>query len=460
MKDREKRKKLLFYAVVALSFFTIWIYNILTPQLSDDLVYQDVVREGTRFLDIFRQEYIQYMNWTGRSVNHIILRTFLWGDKWVFDLCNSLVFVGLLLLMYAQVERRGKYNSFLYLFLTLLVWMGGVDFGQTVLWETGACNYLWGTAIILGAVTLYRSRLERYEREGTDRRGPLWTLLLFFTGVAAGWCNENTSGGGLLLMLSFLAMYLYRNKKERKGLRPWMVSAPLGMLTGFCFMVFAPGNAVRSAMKGEEGHAGLLGLAARLLKIVLAVKEEFLLLILFFIVLLAVAWAQKLTAERMVNTVRFALVSLATSFALLLAPDTQARAHFGAGIFLLIALAQCFLDVEERETVYAAAKRALVGCLCFLMVFTYVEEGANLMRIQREVEERDAYIWAERNADEEHVTAPMLRPDWRSPYSFAYDCDITQDSEYWVNQAYAQHYLLFSLTGAPREEWEAERAAK
>ncbi len=454
MKQKQYGRKILFWGLVAVSFVTILVYNVLTPQLSDDLLYQDAVRSGSSFFSIFQQEYIQYMNWTGRSVNHIILRSFLWGDKWLFNICNSLVFVGLLLLMYDQIQRKKKHDWFLYCLLLLLVWMAGVDFGQTVLWETGACNYLWGTVIILGHVTLYRRRLERYGRLETEQKSLGWAVLLFFTGLIAGWCNENTSGGGLLLLLSFLIPFRLDKRTKRLPGKAWMYSAPAGMLTGFAFMVLAPGNSVRSAMKEETAHSGLLGLAARSLKIVLAVKEQFFLCIVLLLILLCLAQAQKIGKERLMNTLRFTLVALATSFALLLAPETQDRAHFGAGIFLLIAIVQCFADLEEKEAVVAAAKRSFVAILGFIMIFTYVEEGANLMRIKREVDERDAYIWQQREMDKEEVTAPLLRPDWQTPYSYAYGCDIKEDRDYWINQAFAQHYLLFYLDGVPREEWD------
>lgn len=36
----------------------------------------------------------------------------------------------------------------------------------------------------------------------------------FFFGVLAGWCNENTSGGGLLLVIMFALNFWWMEKKE------------------------------------------------------------------------------------------------------------------------------------------------------------------------------------------------------------------------------------------------------
>ncbi|WP_320911860.1 DUF6056 family protein, partial [Eisenbergiella porci] len=95
-------------------------------------------------------------------------------------------------------------------------------------------------------------------------------------GVLAGWCNENSSGGGLLMVLLCLGFYLYEQKKNNAGsgrlLKPWMVTGLIGQAVGLAFMVLAPGNAVRAAAREEE-HSGLLGYMARFQKITLAVRE-------------------------------------------------------------------------------------------------------------------------------------------------------------------------------------------
>ena len=150
----EKRRRVTFGAAVLLAFTAILIFNIFTPYMTDDLSYKTTVLEADSFLDLIKQEYEQYMTWTGRSVGHMILRLFLGGSKAVFNIFNSLIFTLLTLLIYWNIEHKKRYDATLFILVNLLLWLFGVMFSQTVLWETGACNYLWGITIIMFHVTL------------------------------------------------------------------------------------------------------------------------------------------------------------------------------------------------------------------------------------------------------------------------------------------------------------------
>lgn len=482
IKYKEKRSRLFFGLTVFAAFVLIFIFNVLTPMMTDDLFYSRTVSEASSIRDLFAQEYTQYMTWTGRSVCHMILRFFLLTDKMVFNVANSVVFVLLTLLIYWNVEHKRKYDTPVYLLINLLLWMFGVVFRQTVLWETGACNYLWGSAIIMSFVTLYRYGLKREsaswkrddKKEGSSapKRGcslnrgnglkhpVLWAVFLPVLGVLAGWCNENSSGGGLLMVLLCLGFYLYEQKKNNAGsgwaLKPWMVTGLIGQAVGLAFMVLAPGNAVRAAAREEE-HSGLLGYMARFQKITLAVRENFLILLIIGLLLFIIVYYQKKSWKALWacsrNGILWSFVFLATCYALVMTAEPQARAYFGAGVFLTIAVVQFFVDVEEREAVFASLKTGMISVMLLVMFFTYMDSGANLARIYREYNERDVYLTQKAEEGVTDVTVPMLRPDFETKYSDGYNSDIQEDPGYWVNVAYASYYGFNSVSGVPREEW-------
>ena len=482
LRDREAGRRLTFRLMVLAAFVLIFIFNVLTPMMTDDLFYSRTVSEASSIGDLFAQEYTQYMTWTGRSVCHMILRFFLLTDKMVFNVANSVVFVLLTLLIYWNVEHKRKYDTPVYLLINLLLWMFGVVFRQTVLWETGACNYLWGSAIIMSFVTLYRYGLKREsaswkrdeKKEGSSapKRGcslnrgnglkhpVLWAVFLPVLGVLAGWCNENSSGGGLLMVLLCLGFYLYEQKKNNAGsgqlLKPWMVTGLIGQAVGLAFMVLAPGNAVRAAAREEE-HSGLLGYMARFQKITLAVRENFLILLIIGLLLFIIVYYQKKSWKALWaysrNGILWSFVFLATCYALVMTAEPQARAYFGAGVFLTIAVVQFFVDVEEREAIFASLKTGMISVMLLVMFFTYMDSGANLARIYREYNERDVYLTQKAEEGVTDVTVPMLRPDFETKYSDGYNSDIQEDPGYWVNVAYASYYGFNSVSGVPREEW-------
>ena len=443
----EKGRKYLFIGLIVLSFLLILIYNALTPMMSDDLTYAENVA-GANFRDLIRKEKYQYKHWTGRSVSHMLLRLFLLGDKWFFNICNSLAFVVLSLFMYDNVERKKKYDTFVYLLIHLFLWIFAVSFEQTVLWETGACNYLWGSMIIMGYLTALRRCMKAdYCGNAQIAAG----VGLFLLGVLSGWCNENTSGGCILLAGIWIGLYAWKKKR----VRIWMVSGLAGNLTGFLFMILAPGNAVRASYITEE-HTGLMALVSRWQKCNLAVREHFFVLISIAMVVFILARLQKAAWQKSLNMLLYFFVFAATCYALVLAPEPMGRAYFGAGIFLMSSCIQGIVDVMDADLYLKAVKYGAAAVLALSFLFDYMECGAQLMRVYRESEERFHYIEEQRASGNMDITVPLLPPDFRNKYSDAYNSDLSaEDSSYWINVAYAAYFHVDSISAVPREEWDA-----
>ena len=82
-----------------------------------------------------------------------------------------------------------------------------------------------------------------------------------------------------------------------------------------------------------------------------------------------------------------------------------------------------------------------------------MSRGANLARIKREFDEREAYYIKMVEEDKLWISAPKLRPDWQSVYSMAYDSDISEDKDNWLNLSYCAHYGLDFIEAVEREDW-------
>ena len=277
LENKLRRDKILFAIVVLISFGAIFIYNTLTPVMSDDLLFDSTPYKT--IADIFIKEYERYMTWNGRSVLQILMTVFCLVPKGVFNLCNSLCFVVFSLLLYGNIKGRKKYDYLLYLLIQIFVWNFCVDFSQTILWLSGACNYLWGITIILAFVTVYRYLLEK----GESVKAKIWIpVVMFPLGVLAGWGNENTSGGAGLLLLMFTIQYIYKKKRVES----WMMTGMGGMAIGFAFLIFAPGNAVRGTIvKAEETYTGLAAYVSRGLKVIQSINEHFMFYLVIIIIL-------------------------------------------------------------------------------------------------------------------------------------------------------------------------------
>ena len=436
-----------FILAVACSFVMVYIYNVFTPLMSDDLLFDTSVYHSIG--DVFREEYKQYMNWNGRSVLQIILRFSMLMPKSVFNILNSFCYVATMLLVYWNIKGKKAYDVFLYVLVNICIWVFCVDFSQTILWLAGACNYLWGVFIILGFITIYRFYLQK----GTEIKHKLLAgILLFVTGMLAGWGNENTSGGAILIILLFTAKYYYENKKVGKI----MLSGVAGSVIGFLFLLLAPGNAVRSAMvTAEEEYSGLAVYISRGLK-VLKAMDEYLLVYVVVICLLGAYfyYSKKYKWMDFAETAIFAFASVATAAVLIMTAEPMARAYFGANIYMMIAALQMVQMIREEDTLLISLKTGGIIAAAVAMCFIYVEEGANLVRIRREINIRENYILEERAKGESDLTLPMLRPVFESKYSMAHLVDISNDENNWNNSIYRNAYGIDQMVVLPWEEWE------
>ena len=441
------KKKVFFLLTIIISFSTIYIYNILTPYMSDDLLFDTSVYHSIG--DIFREEYSQYMNWNGRSVLQIILKFSMLMPKTVFNVLNSLCYVATMLLIYWNINGRKKYDSFLYILSNLCVWTFCVDFSQTILWVAGACNYLWGMFIILGFITLYRYYLERGEN---IKNKPLVGCVLFVVGVLAGWGNENTSGGMILIILLLTAKKYY----ESKNISRIVLSGIVGNFIGFAFLLLAPGNVRRGEMaKAAENYGGLAVYVSRGLK-VLKAMDEYLLVYVMVICLLGAYfyYSKKYTAMEFIEVVIFAFAAFATAAVLIMTPEPMARAYFGANIYMMMAALQMVQKIREEDTLLLALKTGGIIAGTIAMMFVYVEEGANLVRVRREINIRENYILEERAKGESDLYLPMLRTEFETKYSMAHLCDISDDENNWNNNIYQNAYGIDKIYALPWDEWE------
>lgn len=458
----EKHRRSIFYIILGVAVLMLFAYVILTPYMSDDYFYMFESGKASSLWDLIKQQYGEYLSNSGRIVGQFNIRLMLSVDKWVFNVINSVMFAALVLLMYHNIRRKKKYDIFVLLMIIVFLWRYAVSFGQTMLWICGACNYLWGSVFILGFVTFYRHFLDRAD---VVKKQVLVAIGTFFFGVLAGWCNENTSGGGLVLVLLFAVNFIWDRKKEgKRAIYPFMISGVAGMCCGLLGMVTAPGVRNRSQMMGDEEYTGLVGLLSRVYKTTVTVRELFFELFVILIIALVILFLQKKIKGwmdiRRNESVLFLIAAAATAYALILIPTPTDRAFFGAGIFLMIAVIQAIVDGADKELALQTATYSLVSVLCLWLFFAYMENLVNLARIYREENERIEMIKADKadpNGDG-IVIVPQLREAFANPYSNMHESDMTDDKNYWINIFYEIYYDVGNITAIPRDEWEEKYA--
>lgn len=465
-----KHRKAIFYILVGLIFVSILAYNVFTPFLSDDLTFTYDVRKATGIWDLFVQQWGDYNGHNGRFVGQLCIRFSLYFGMGFYNVMNSIMFTALVLIIYGHITKKRSYSiSTLLLSLTFL-WVFSVNFGQTMLWTAGSCNYLWGSVFIFGFLLLFRKLLKNYDTNLKGKNIAIAMGMLFFA-VIAGWCSENTSGGALLMVLILLVNCVTDARrmgnvsedntisKDKIRIPLFGIASIIGLSFGLIMMILSPGNAQRSELSaGLENHEGIMKYFSHIYKVTVTVKNLFLPLFIIITITIVILMTEKYWKEwknvRNSTFWQFILVGMATSYALVLVTLPPDRAFFGAGVLFIMASIEGISLIQENDRVNKLLKYSLISVLCLIMFFDYFENLVNLARIKREENSRISMIEEAINRGDNEAVIPNYHPEFNNRFTTAYDAETTDDPEFWINRYYEEYTGIEKVIALPYEEWE------
>jgi len=248
---------LLFFAVV------IWQNNHLAGLYSDDYLYSFKFNPGFVTADPANVHYerisgpadylqslsLLYHHLTGRIVPHALLQLLLLCPAWVFDLLNTLILFALTFLFATWIVGRKSSDFPIYwLLATLLYYIAVSSPLRNFYLPAFSCNYLWTQVLVFLFLIPVRNLLEEGE---SKRSGFAVAFAMLLVGLLAGDTNEPVVPAVLMAMGLYA---VYRLLQERKRLPGWYYAGFAGLIIGFAFLYFAPGNSQRALY--ETGTAG------------------------------------------------------------------------------------------------------------------------------------------------------------------------------------------------------------
>jgi len=386
--SESKAKYTLCWIVAIVSVFgAILFLNILTPLISDDFAYLFIYGEQAQVQsigDIMQSQINHYYMWGGRSVVHFIAQVLLLLPPFIADLLNSLVYMGYIFLIYLHIKGQGRTNVSLFVIINLAVWFFQPVIGDTILWITGAANYLWGTFLILLFLLPYR--LYR----GRELAMPSYIFAsfgMFLLGVLAGWTNENTAGAMLLITVLFLFYYHF----QKRRMPVWAYAGLLGGIIGFLIMILAPGNFERA---GESAPMSIYLLVYRLFNSTFTFFYYCGPLILVCTVMIVLYRHYKkddreLKAVLSINLIYY-IAAVAAVYAMLLSPTFPRRALFGVVTLMIIGAGILWYNLNYRLSFIRQLRFSVlfVGLLSFVFTFYLAAKQINEYRtilVDREV---------------------------------------------------------------------------
>lgn len=233
-----KKNNLIIFALFSIVGILFFLLNYFTPLLHDDLAYlyqfgpKAEVRPSNlpvqNFSDVIRSQYYHYLDVNGRFTSHFLLQLLLLFGKNIFNIFNVLVFLGLI--YFVNIYSKNRENTFfIYLFTIVSIWFLMPFFGQTILWTTGAINYLWTSCFVVLFIIVFRRQKHHPIKE------PLKIVLLFFMSLFIAWMNESiTFGVAVALFFYFLFNFKTLQRSEFFML--------LGFGLGVLLIIFSPGT--------------------------------------------------------------------------------------------------------------------------------------------------------------------------------------------------------------------------
>lgn len=382
-KNNSILKKIAFILILLITFIAVYILNQKTHLVSDDFRYtflyenfwpNETTPRITSLTDIFHSMYNHYFMWGGRIVAHTMLQFILMFDKQVFNIVNSLVFVGLAIAIYFHCNVNKNINLPLLAGICFCLWFFIPNFGLTVLWASGACNYLWCTLIILLFLLPYRRYIDLHD---DDNDGVLKNIGMLLFGLVAGWTNENTGGAMIFLIMMFMVYYKFIGLKIPK----WSILGFLSSSLGFVLLAIAPGNTVRNNTALEK----TLNIVDNILKVTkYTYNMSVVLFLLFFVVLIFLIWTntnRNLVREQITLSVMYLLAAFAGIYVLAISPQISLRTWFGPIMFIIIATGNLYANINIDNT----NKNLIYPLLIALFVFTSVQFMLEYKVVYRDV---------------------------------------------------------------------------
>lgn len=398
--------------VIAVCFY---LFNSVTPYYSDDWWYAFIHQADYSYPtekvesigDIVTSQINHYQTVNGRlPVTFVVQAVVSFCPKWAFDIINTILFViAVLLTARLTTPRHIAPHNIVVAAVALFFLLPGHY--ETLMWATGAINYLWVGTLILTILLLWH-------KLHTHPTAPYLYPLLFILGFLAGWTNEALSFG----LAAGVAIELLLKFKRLRPAHYWLAT---GIITGACMILFAPGSWNRLDSISQSAFT---------LEKYLPLLWALILPALLAIVMYLIARRDREAFKRFVSQHSISLTAACTLLPVCLITYQYAgRSLFGMALFCLIPL----LAMYNEYIASHLSKRRKVIFYTAVILFTGLiySEHCRLEQIHRTLIESSA-----NSADGTVALNTPQRTWYATPYT------LNLDTEYRLGHT-AQHMAAY-----------------
>lgn len=243
---KKKQRDTAYWCLLGIFGVVFFILNWYTPFQHDDFAYvyyyaqdSEIIRPTSTpvtWSTLIPSMWHHYFCVNGRFTSHLLVQIFcgLLGKN-MFNIFNAFIFV---LLIHLLVRFSSHRNSIAFMCAAVAaIFMFAPAPNQTLLWMTGAINYLWTTTFALSIIYYIQ-----YHKNPTDSK--LKIVLTFLIGLFVGWMQESITigvSGALFIWFAF-------NKKRFVGSK---AALAIGLWIGTLCIIFSPGTFNRISTGNE-----------------------------------------------------------------------------------------------------------------------------------------------------------------------------------------------------------------
>ncbi len=376
--------------------------------------------------------------WNARMTSIIFEIFAMQIPKGLFNIFNSVIYVLVGFLFNVLVSGKQAFLKPVRLALTfLLMWFFIPGMGSTILWVSGAANYLWPSLVILLFFLPFRFDIAVSNN---------WISLgLFILGLLTGLTNE--VGGSTAVLLALLFMVV-NYKRWPSGRVLTQAAGVFGAGIGFVVQLTLSSGSAKTQNYGKSA-----GLLQRISDVFLGTIQHSGLLILAILLLGGLLylrrhqWTEKVTATVIAGLIFF-VSGLAGSAAIVASPITPARLWFASNVLLIAAL---LLMIEAWQELRLQQVKTTVPLLIGVFGLTFVaipSYAYNLKEIQNSYQyfHTAQSIAQQAQKDKETsarvpgipITTNPYNPYAGTPYLVASD----KPEKEWLNVWLAKYYGL------------------
>lgn len=234
-----KYKNIIYIGII---FIVIFIMSYYCHYDADDYNYAHIpwtTEKVTGISSIIRSQIIMYHSWSGRVLFSGLGQMFMFGNKLVYALLNSAIFI-LLIMFITSFFQKYKKNKLSVLIITFsCIWIFTPVFVENFIWLSGSVNYLWTVFVTILFMSFF---YKKYILDGAILKYSLIPLAII-TGIS----HEITifvSGSFIFFTVLFNIKYFFE-KIKNKDLE--FILTLLVYLASVTFCLFAPGNFLRAS---------------------------------------------------------------------------------------------------------------------------------------------------------------------------------------------------------------------